>query len=115
MLRVVDNTTSEIAVDFLAQQPLPLQQACYGSDVGRLAVAGGKDGAFHRQRNTWVLEGPEFTWGAATVALPTVRTGSAGLLLGDQLVCVGGWEDEVGWWVEQLVAQGWSVPQGLSL
>ena len=77
-------------------------------------MAGGFDGAFHRQRNTWVLEGPEFTWGTATVALPAVQASSAGLLLGDQLVCMGGWEDEVGWCVE-LVVQGWSVPQGLSL
>ena len=96
MLRV-DTTSREVVVESLAQQPRPLQQACYGSDGGRLAVAGGRGGAGFRQRNAWVLEGPEFTWGAATVALPTVRTSSAGLLLGDQLVCVGGWEDEVGW------------------
>ena len=79
----VDNTTGEVAVDSLAQQPLPSLQTCYGSDVGRFAVAGGWDGAGFRQRRAWVLEPPEVNWGGATVELPTNRTSSAGLLLGD--------------------------------
>ena len=55
-------------VDSLAQLPLSLQQSCFGSDGGRLAVAGGVNSAEATSlRDVWVLAGVEFTWGTAAV------------------------------------------------
>ena len=43
-----------------------------------------------------MLDGVTSTWGVAEVELATARSCSAGLLLGDLLVCMGGY-GAVGW------------------
>ena len=90
------SSSGEVVVDSLAPLPQPRGTSCHGSDGGRLVVAGGNDDNFDRQQSVWVLEGVASGWAAAAVNLSTARDSSAGLLLGDQLVCMGGWDDEVG-------------------
>ena len=68
-------SSGEIVVDSLAPLPQPRQWSCYGSDAGRLAVAGGKDDIGDRQQSVWVLEGVTSTWAVADVELPGVRGG----------------------------------------
>ena len=83
-------------VDNLATLPQPRAYSCHGSDGGRLVVAGGRDFKAEVDKDVWVLEGVNHTWGVAAVELATARRSSAGLLLGDVLVCMGG-KDAVGW------------------
>ena len=53
-------------------------------------VAGGRDDNFYLPQDVWVLDDVSSTWGVAAVELDTARSFSAGLLLGDLLVCMGG-------------------------
>ena len=90
------SSSGEVVVDSLAPLPQPRRYSCHGSDGGRLVVAGGLDDGDHRQQSVWVLEGVTSNWAAAAVNLSSARDSSAGLLLGDQLVCMGGIDEEVG-------------------
>ena len=66
----------------------------------------------------WVLEGVTSDWATAAVNLSSARSSSAGLLLGDQLVCMGGWGEEVGWRAGSVAGRcamglaGWSFHWG---
>ena len=84
------DSSREVVVDSLAPLPQPRWSACHGSDGNRLALAGGQDDNGDRRRDVLVLESVRSTWGIAAVELPAARESSAGLLLGDRLVCMGG-------------------------
>ena len=89
------SSSGEVVVDSLAPLPQPRRYSCHGSDGGRLVVAGGGDDFGDEHQSVWVLEGVTSDWAAAAVNLSTARDSAAGLLLGEQLVCMGG-TNEVG-------------------
>ena len=74
---------------------MPLMYACYGSDNGRIAVAGGTGEDDEVNSNVFVLGNPNSSWGSLDVTQPTARYLQAGLLIGDVLLCLGGLEDQV--------------------
>ena len=87
-------SSGEVVVDSLAALPEPRAYTCHGSDGGRLAVAGGSDGNEGAHQGVWLLDGVSNTWGSAALELPAGRYWMAGLLLGDLLVCMSGYDEE---------------------
>ena len=85
-------SSGEVVVESVAPLPHPRAYSCHGSDGSRLAVAGGSEATSFSgiSKAVWVLDGLTTTWGVAAVELSPARRHSAGLLLGDLLVCFGG-------------------------
>ena len=81
----------------MATLPDPTGAACYASDGDRFAVAGGMT-APHGRRSSKVhlLEGVNGLWKTLAVELQGLRAAQSGVLIGDLLLCAGGWDDLVG-------------------
>ena len=102
----------------LAPLPVPLRDACTGSDGQRIVLAGGLNTETGRYTNeVYVLEEVGGEWRKLRGKLPRHSQAHAGVLLGDYLVCFGGSVMKVrgSCWVWELLGLGWEKEWGLRL
>ena len=90
------DSSGTLLADRMAALPEEREFSCSGSDGSRFVVAGGRNDNNYFFKDVLVLEGVTSKWAEAAVKLPTLQRSSAGVLLGDLLVCMGGL-DAVGW------------------
>ena len=82
-----------VQLDLAAPLPLTLKNSCYGSDGDRLVVAGGYDPANEaRSSAVMALEGLDTAWRNVSAKMQHARNVPAGVLVGDTLVCLGGFD-----------------------
>ena len=71
--------------------PYNLDYACHGSDGERLVIAGGEEDDEFLHDEVLVLQGVNAAWHTLPDRLGAPKYKQAGVLLGDTLLCLGGW------------------------